>query len=143
MNYDLRDLVSPGRSARVTHVVVESDAATSFSPDLCELMSTPAAISLAIEASANAVDEHLPEGYVSIGRAITFEHTASTRVGMKVSAEATVMEVHEQHIILDIRLFDEIGEVGFGTHRRTIVVKDYLDARSKRRAAMQMNSRPF
>ncbi|MDL2263580.1 thioesterase [Synergistaceae bacterium OttesenSCG-928-I11] len=141
--YDLRNLISPGKSARVTHVVVESDAATSFSPQLSELMSTPAVISLAIEAAAFAVDEYLPEGYVSIGRAITFEHTASTRVGMKVFVDAVVSEVHEQHILLDIKVSDEIGEIGFGTHRRTIVVKDYLDARSKRRAAMQMNSRPM
>ncbi len=141
--YDLRDLISPGKSARITHVVVDSDAATSFSPQLSELMSTPAVISLAIEACANAVDEYLPEGFVSIGRAITFEHTASTRIGMKVFVDAVVREVQEQYILLDIKVSDEIGEIGFGTHRRTIVVKDYLDARSKRRAAMQINSRPM
>lgn len=141
--YDLRDLITAGRSATVTHVIVDSDTATNYSKDLNELMSTPAVIALAIHAAADAVDAYLPDGYVSIGRAIGFEHTASSRVGMEISVEATVTEVQEQHILLSIRAYDEIGDVGFGTHKRTIVVKDYLDARSKRRAAMQMNSRPI
>ena len=141
--YDLRDLITVGKSATVTHVVKDSDTATNYSKELNELMSTPAVIALAIHAAADAVDAYLPEGYVSIGRSISFEHTASSRIGMKVSVEATVTEVQEQFILLSLRAYDEIGDIGFGAHKRTIVLKDYLDARSKRRAAMQMNSRPI
>lgn len=141
--YDLRELITVGTSAKITHVVQESDTATSYSKELSELMSTPCVIALIIHASSEAVDRYLPEGYVSIGRAIEFEHTASTRIGMKVTAEVVVTEVQPLYIVLDAKVFDELGEIGFGRHKRSIVVKDYLLARAKRREAMQSNSRPF
>lgn len=141
--YDLRELVTIGASAKVSHRVVESDAATDYSQELRELLSTPAVIGLAIKAAAEAVDRYLPEGYVSIGRYIEFEHTASTRVGMQITLTATVTEVQPLYIILEVRASDEQGEVGFGMHKRSIVVKDYLMARSKRREALVQNSRPI
>lgn len=141
--YDLRDLISVGRSAKISHVVQESDAATKYSKGLEELMATPAVIRLAIQASAEAIDQYLPEGYISIGRAVEFEHTASTRVGMEVTIEATVVEVQPLYIVLDIKVSDELGDIGFGKHKRSIVILEKLIERSKRRAALTTNSRPM
>ena len=139
--YDLRDLITVGLGAQVTHVVRDSDAASNYSEDLKDFLSTPAVIGLAIQATGKAVEAYMPEGFVSIGRFISFEHTASTRVGMKITVEARVVEVTEQLIVFEVKARDELGEVGFGTHKRSIVVKDYLTARSKRREAMASNSR--
>lgn len=139
--YDLRDLVSVGQSARISHVVKESDAATKYSQGLEELMATPAAIRLAIQASAEAVDKYLPEGFISIGRYIEFEHTASTRIGMEVTIEATVVEVEPLYVVLEIKAADEVGEIGFGKHRRSIVAQNYLMERSKKREALLINNR--
>lgn len=141
--YDLRDLVSTGLGAKITHKVVESDTATNYSPDLSELLSTTSIIGLAIKASADAVDQYLPEGFVSIGRSISFEHTASTRIGMTVTVEVTVSDVQPLYIDLDIKVSDELGEIGFGSHRRSIVVREYLMQRAKKREQMQLNSRPI
>ena len=141
--YDLRDLIPLGTSAKISHTVKSSDAALEYSNGLEQLMATPAAIRLAIRASADAIDKYLPEGFISIGRFIEFEHTASTRVGMEVVLEATVVEVEPQFILLDVKACDELGEIGFGRHKRSIVAADYLLARSKRREAMTTNTRPI
>ena len=141
--YDLRDLVAVGKSVKVVHTVTETDTATKYSKGLEELMSTPAMIMLAIQASAKAVDGFLPEGFISIGRAIEFEHTASTRRGMHITVEATVSEVQPLMITLDIHAFDDVGEIGFGRHRRSIVIVDKLIERSKKREAMTLNTRPL
>lgn len=141
--YDLRDLVSVGLSAKISHVTKESDAATSYSKGLEDLLATPATIGLAIQAAAEAVDKYLPEGYISIGRYIEFEHTASTRIGMEVTVEATVVEVQPLLILFDIRVSDQLGEIGFGRHKRSIVILEKLTERSKRRASMLTNSRPI
>jgi Predicted thioesterase len=141
--YDLRDIIQVGRSASITHVVTNDDAATKYSKGLEELLATPACIRLAIQAAAVAVDKYLPEGYVSIGRAIEFEHTASTRVGMRITVDATVIEVQPLYMVLKISVYDAVGEIGFGTHRRSIVNMESLLARSKRREAMQANDRPL
>ena len=139
--YDLRDLVAVGRSAKIVHTVKESDAATKYSKGLEEFMSTPAIIRLAIQVSADAIDEYLPDGYISIGRSIEFEHTASSKVGMHVTVEAVVTEVQPLYIILDIKASDEAGEIGFGKHKRSIVIVDKLKERANNRAYLASNSR--
>ena len=139
--YDLRDLVAVGRSAKVQHVVRESDAAATYSKGLEELMSTPALLSLAIQVSANAIDQYLPEGYISIGRSIEFEHTAPTRVGTEITIEATVVDVQPLYIVLELKAGDELGSVGFGKHKRSIVAQNYFLERSERRAAQMINNR--
>lgn len=139
--YDLRDLIVVGRNAKVHHLVRESDAALTYSKGLEELMSTPAILTLAIQVSAEAIDEFLPEGYISIGRSIEFEHTAPTKVGMQVTVEATVVEVQPYFVVLDIRASDESGDIGFGRHRRSIVAQDYFLAGSRQRANFSTNSR--
>ena len=139
--YDLRDLVSVGRSAKIVHVVKDTDAATKYSKGLEELMSTPAIIRLAIQVSANAIDEYLPDGYISIGRSIEFEHTASSKVGMRVTVEAVVTDVQPLYIVLDIIASDEAGEIGRGKHKRSIVVVDKLKQRANERMYQTANSR--
>lgn len=139
--YDLRELVSVGRSAKVSRVIQESDTATNYSKGLEELMASPAAIGLAMQASAEAIDKFLPEGFISIGRQIEFEHTASTMLGVKVTVEATVTDVQPLYIILDIRATDELGEIGHGTHRRSIVNTASLLRRAQTRKEQMLNSR--
>ena len=132
--YDLRELVAIGQSAKLAHVVHSSDTATQYSAGLEKLLSTPAIIALAIRAGAEAIDKSLPEGYTSIGRSVEFEHTAPTQVGMQITVEATVSEVQPLFIVLDILARDDAGEIGFGKHRRSIVIIDKLVERSERRA---------
>lgn len=141
--YDLRDLVSIGKSSTISHVVVESDCATKYSKGLEKLLSTPACIRLAIQASADAVDEYLPEGYVSIGRSIEYEHTLSTKVGMKVTVEATVTDVQPRHMVFRITIRDDLGQVGFGSHKRSIVNLESLLKRAENRGDLLINERPL
>lgn len=139
--YDLRELVSVGRSAKVSRLVKESDTATSYSKGLEEFLATTVVIGMGIQASALAIDQYLPEGYISIGREIEFEHFASTMQGVRVTVEATVIEVQSQYMVLEIKAVDEAGEIGRGKHRRSIVKIEYLLARAAKRNALSMNKR--
>lgn len=139
--YDLRELVSIGRTAKVSRVINESDTSAGYSKGMEELMASPAAIGLAMQASAEAIDKFLPDGYISIGRQIDFEHTATTMIGVKVTVEATVADVQPLFIILDIKATDELGEIGHGTHRRSIVNMASLLRRAQTRKEQMINSR--
>lgn len=139
--YDLRDLVPLGISAKVSKVVKESDTATHYSTALQDLLATPACIGLAIEASVEMIDNRLPDGFVSIGRSIEFEHTLSTRLGVKVTMEAIVVDVQPTYILIRLTLWDGMGEIGHGTHKRSIVNREALLDRAKRRAEMMINDR--
>ena len=138
--YDLRELVSVGRSAKVSRVIQESDTATNYSKELHDLMATPTVIRLAMNAAAEAIDQFLPDGYISIGRQLEFEHTASTFLGVKVTVEATVVEVQPQYIVFDIRATDELGEIGFGKHKRSIANVESVVRRAKERKERMINS---
>jgi len=138
--YDLRELVSVGRSAKVSRVVKESDA-TGYSDVLNSLMATSAVIGLAMQAAGEAIDPFLPEGYISIARQVEFEHSASTMIGIKVTVEATVTEVQQLYIDLAIKVTDELGEVGHGLIRKSIVHTASLLSRAQNRRERMLNSR--
>lgn len=141
--YDLRDLVTVGVSGTVTRVVQESDTATNYSPQLQTLLATPTCIGLGIQASVAAIDALLPDGFVSIGRHIDFEHTASTFMGVEVRMTAKVVDVQPTYVDIVMTLSDEMGEIGHGTHRRSIVNVASLMARAMKRKELMMNKRPI
>lgn len=139
MMYDLRNLVPIGSTASISRVVRDSDTATNFSPNLETLLATPASIGMAIQACAEAVDRYLPEGFVSIGRSITFEHTAPTLLGVKVTMTAEIIEVTPTYITIKLTLSDDVGEIGHGEHKRSIVNHAALLEKAKRRVDMMTN----
>lgn len=141
--YDLRELIPPGSKASVSRVVKDSDTATNYSPDLQSLLATPACIGMAIQACVEAVDKYLPDGFVSIGRNIEFEHTASTLLGVEVTMTAEVVEVNPTNIMVKLTLCDSEGEIGHGKNRRTIVSCEGLLKRAKRRVELMTNKRPI
>lgn len=139
--YDLRNLIPAGSSASISRVIQDSDTATNFSPKLLTLLATPASIGMAIQASAEAIDKHLPDGFVSIGRDITFEHTAPTLLGVKVTMTAEVVDVAPTYVTIKLTLSDGVGEIGHGEHKRSIVNHEALLGKAKRRVEMMTNQR--
>lgn len=141
--YDLRDLIPLDSSASVNRIVKESDTATNYSQQLKNLLATPACIGMAIQASVAAIDKHLPDGFVSIGKSIEFEHTATTMLGVKVTMLAQVVEVQPTYVTLRLTLSDGVGEIGRGEHKRNIVNGEALLGRATRRIEMMTNERPM
>lgn len=141
--YDLRQLIPLGSKASISRVVKESDTATNYAPPLQTLLATPACIGMAIQASVEAVDKYLPDGFVSIGRNIEFEHTASTLLGVEVTMTAEVVEVNPSYIVIKLTLRDGEGEIGQGKHRRSIVNCEGLLKKAKRRVEIMTNQRPI
>lgn len=141
--YDLRELIPLGSKASVSRVVGDTDTATNYSPALQPLLATPACIGMAIQACVEAVDKYLPDGFVSIGRNIEFEHTASTLLGVEVTMTAEVVEVNPTNMMVKLTLSDSEGEIGHGKNRRTIVSCEWLLKRAKRRVELMTNKRPI
>ena len=48
-------------------------------------------------------------------------HDAATPVGMKVRAEAEVVEVDRRRIVLSVAAYDEMGLIGKGKHERFLI----------------------
>lgn len=129
---DMTKILIPGQNSLIRKVVQRSDTAASYSQDLNEFMATPAWVDMAIRAAIDAVDKHLPEGYITVGTYIEITHEAPTCLGMTVTVQATLREINGR-LIFDIKAWDEIGEIGRGIHERHVVDREALIKKAKER----------
>lgn len=106
------------------------------SQDLEYLLATPQIIEVIIEAASRMLDPLLPDPYITIGTKIDFTHEKPTLVmdGRPVRTELRVEEIKGTKILLDVKCFDGIGQIGFGKYERAIVDKERLRFATYRRA---------
>ena len=90
-----------------------------FHAHMPEVYGTPMMIYLMEEASAKAVQDYLPEGWVSVGVVINVKHLAATPVGFTVTAKAQVVEITDKTIVFAVEAHDGVDKIGEGTHVRT------------------------
>ena len=131
-----------GMSKSMQKVVTEKDTAHYYgSGALKDLLATPVLTALMIETAGSLVDPLLPEEYISIGRAFSIEHIQPTVLGMTVTVEATISEIENNRIVLDIEAYDELGLIGEGYHERYVVKYDNLMGKVQHRCD-SLNPRP-
>ena len=121
MSIIVEDFLARGRNAVVRKIVQKSDCSGNYNLQLNEVMSTIACIDMAIKASVEAVDKHLPEGYITVGRQICFTHDAPSSIDMTVNVRATLVEIADRTLVFDIKAWDEMGDVGHGYYERVVV----------------------
>lgn len=138
---DFHGILPLGKNATIQKTVQRSDTAANYSEHLNELMSTPAWVDMAIRASIEAVDKHLPNGYITVGHSLQVTHEAPTFLGMVVHVKATLAAIDGNRLWFDIVSWDEVGEIGRGRHERVIVSRDGLlkKAKERRRFLVERN----
>ncbi len=107
-------------------------------PDLAgmpRVFATAYLVGLAECASMGVLALFLNDDEMSVGVAVSFDHTAATPVGMTVSAEATVTAIEPRLVSFSVELTDDAGPIGSGTHTRAIINRTKFDERLARRAA--------
>ena len=82
---------------------------------------TPCMVALMEGAACEAIADCLSDSQTTVGTALNIEHISATPVGLEVRAEAEVTAVEGKVITCEVRAFDEVGEIGRGTHKRVIV----------------------
>ena len=139
--FDAKTLLTVGQNSIMRKVVQRSDTAASYSKDLNRFLSTTAVIDMAIRASMETIDKYLPDNFISIGFDIKFTHTAATSLGMTVTVKASIVAIEGHEIDFHIDVWDEQGEIGYGTHKRSIVSKQHLYDHADRRTRFLANQR--
>ncbi len=135
---NLNDFLSIGQNAIARRVVQQSDAADNYDNEFKSLLATPRLIHWSIDASIEALDPYLPDEYASIGLSVNFVHTAPTSLGMTVTVHASIIALTDRDVTLEIRAWDEQGEIGHGTHKRAIVLKQAILDRAEERTRLLM-----
>ena len=83
--------------------------------------STPSMIRLMEGAASAAVQQHLPEGHVTVGFEVNIRHLAPADIGAAVTAYSELLEVDRNHLAFRVEAYDGERKIGEGTHRRTVV----------------------
>ncbi|NLG86716.1 MAG: hypothetical protein GX489_05810 [Firmicutes bacterium] len=126
--------LQPGLSATVQKLVTEADAALHFgSGALKNLFATPVLAALVVEAAVRAVDSELPDDLVTAGVGFDLKHTAPTPIGLTVTVQATLERVEDNRLFFRFKAYDEVGEIGYGTHERAVVSQRGIIAHAEQR----------
>lgn len=115
--------------------VEEADLAMAVGSGDLPVLATPRMAALMEEAAAALIAPHLDEGITSVGVQLSITHTAPTLTGATVFAEATLTAADGRRFSFAVRAFDEIGEIGAGTHERVSVKADRFLEKAAARAA--------
>lgn len=84
-----------------------------------DVFATPALIAMMEEAAVNALE--LEEGQSSVGVSLNIKHVAATPIGMKVWAEAELVEVDRRRLVFKVEAFDSKETIGSGVHERFLI----------------------
>ena len=113
--------ITVGMKGEATNLVEREDTAAEVGSGSLLVYATPCMVALMEGAACEAIAEAIPEGQTTVGIALNIEHISATPVGLDVRAEAEVTAVDGKVITFAVRAFDEVGEIGNGTHKRVIV----------------------
>jgi predicted thioesterase len=123
--------LEPGLTATVTLVVEEADTALALHSGDVPVLGTPRVISLAEEASVQALGEVLPEGRTTVGYQVQLAHLTPTPIGGTVVAEATLEQVEGRRLTFRVSVNDARGLVAAGRITRVVVERARFLERSQ------------
>lgn len=108
-----------GQKGRAEIVVEGRNTAKSMGSGSLDVLATPALVAIMEEAAVNALE--LDEGESTVGTALDIKHLAATPVGMKVWAEAELVEIDRRRLIFEVNAYDEVEKIGSGRHERFMI----------------------
>ena len=117
----------------VSRVVTDQDTAARLGSGLVEAYSTPSMVALMENASVSAIQAHLREGQTSVGIEILIKHLASTPVGMRVRARASLLEINGNRLKFQVEAWDDKEKIGEGLHVRAVLDAARFDQRLRRK----------
>ena len=127
--------LKPGSVGRSELLVGEEHTAPRVGSGLVHVLATPVMINLFEAAALDAVDQHLPAGYPSLGTVLNVRHIAATPVGMKVFSLARIIKVEGRTVYLAVEARDEKELIGDGLHERVVVNVEKFSVRVAKKSA--------
>ena len=104
------------------------------------LLSTPALVSLMMEASTTLVDARLPEEFISVGKRSEVVHEHPSVLGAHLRMTMEIAGFDGYHIELTMHAEDESGSVAHGSHVRSIVNKRWMQLKINRRISETLHT---
>ena len=107
-------------------IVKEEDLVSRLGDLPINVLSTPRLIQLMEEAAVNAIQDIIPPDQLSLGTQVKIKHLSATPLGMKVTGNAILKEVHKNRLLFLVDAYDEKEKVAEGEHERVFVSKEHF-----------------
>ena len=124
-----------GAKGRAEMAVTSDKTAAAVGSGSLAVFATPWMIAMMELSACNALAPFYDAGQSSVGTKLDVTHDAATPVGMKVCAEAEVIEVDRRRIVLKVTAWDETGVIGRGTHERFLINAEKFLAKTEAKKA--------
>lgn len=122
-----------GFTASAETTATADKLAVSVGSGSLKVFATPMMAALMEAAACSAVSPFLEDGETTVGTQLCIDHVVATPEGMKVTAEAEITAVSGREISLNVRAFDEAGEIGRGTHKRFVVFAEKFQSKTNQK----------
>lgn len=123
-------MMKEGIIGRESVRVCAENTALAMGSGALEVFATPALVALAEKTCWTSVQPELEPGQGTVGTGLQLQHTAPTPVGMTVCCESVLTEVNGRSLTFAVKLWDDKGPVGEGTHQRVIVTNERFQAKA-------------
>ena len=110
-----------GANGKFEQTVETRHLASQLDSSLAAVLSTPTMVAMMEQAAINAIKPFLEAGESSVGMTIEVSHTAATPPGHRARAEAEVTKVEGRRLEFSVRAFDDVEQIGSGSHRRAVI----------------------
>ena len=110
--------------------VEEDNLASSMKSGLLPVFATPCMEALMEETAWRSVEPYMEEGCGTVGTSVNIKHLAATPLGMKVYCESELTEVDGRRLVFDVKVYDEEGIIGEGSHERFIINNEKFTAKA-------------
>jgi len=118
--------IKPGMTTTVRKEVSAMDAYSTITGPLEFLLSTPAIMTMVIEASTKMLDSELSDDLITVGKHIDLFHLKPTLVGEGISITLTVKSLEKDVVLMEVVVNDRVGTVARGIYERAIVSRNKL-----------------
>lgn len=123
-------MLKAGIKGKVEKKVEEDNLASSMKSGLLPVFATPCMVALMEETAWRSVEPYMEEGCGTVGTSVNIKHLAATHLGMKVYCESELTEVDGRRLVFDVKVYDEEGIIGEGSHERFIINNEKFTAKA-------------
>lgn len=85
------------------------------------VLSTPSMISMMENAAMIFIQQHLPEGYITVGTNVNISHLKAIKEGEIVKIKVIIKEIMKMHLVFEVVALIGGNKIGEGIHERHIV----------------------
>ncbi|MGC9779083.1 MAG: thioesterase family protein [Candidatus Heimdallarchaeota archaeon] len=106
------------------YLVEEKHIADFLGSGKVAVLSTPSMILMMEHTAMLAAQEHLPEGWITVGTRVDIRHLKASKEGTEIRVIAKLTSVDRKHLVFEVSAFDSEHEIGKGIHERHVVNKE-------------------